>query len=622
MSGFAVIYERSNTPADPGVLERVMERLKHRGPDGSDLQMAGQVALGHWHFWTTPEEVGEKQPLELPGMPFKIVLDGRLDNRSELISGLNINTAEGSHLSDAALALHAYDRWGEGCFEHFIGGYALVIRDERRDELVCARDALGDRALFYSFRGSRLVIASEPWAVAGADGSGVELNESTVAHYFAVRATEDGQTLFKNVYELLPAHAMLVNAASQRTWRYWQPDPSRRVRGRSDEEYAEEFRSLLEQSIRCRLRSTTPVGVLMSGGLDSTSVACLAARMLAPQPLTTISHVFDELVDCDERQYIETVKKQWGIRSIHIPCDDAWTLRDWQNWPRNPNQPEGNPFRLLKERAYQRAGQEGLRVLLTGGFGDHLYGAGKDWLADLIAEGQLLKAGRELGLYIRYSGLRWTLQAGYLQRAARRLLNAIPGGNMRRRPTTPGWLTPFSAGQLSDVGTGLDPALERYGTLLGTVAANSCSDEIFNASCHTLELRHPYRDRRLVEFVLSLPAYQLYYHGLNKHILRTAMHEILPEPIRTRPQPTSMESLYYRGAEREKTLLQACFQDVGAAWPTFIRADWIIKHWNRLVMPGQGGPDVVVPWLCVSYEAWCKYQSFHLNNQLFLSRNA
>jgi asparagine synthase (glutamine-hydrolysing) len=183
--------------------------------------------------------------------------------------------------------------------------------------------------------------------VAGADGSGTELNESAVAHNFALRAAEDGQTLFKNVYEVAPAHAMLVNASGQRTWCYWQPDPSKRVRYNSDEEYAEEFRGLLEQSVRCRMRATTPVGVLMSGGLDSGSVACLAARMLQPQPLTTISYVFDELAECDERRYIETVKEKWGIHSIQIPCDDAWPLKDWAHWPSNPNHPEGNPYRLL-----------------------------------------------------------------------------------------------------------------------------------------------------------------------------------------------------------------------------------------------------------------------------------
>jgi asparagine synthase (glutamine-hydrolysing) len=605
LSAFAVVYERSNTPVEPGVLERVMDRLKHRGPDGRDVCLTEQAAMGHWHFWTTPEEVGERQPLKLSGLPFTIVLDGRLDNRLELISGLNINPAEVNHLSDAALILHAYERWGEHCFEHLIGEFALAILDQRSGELMCGRDALGDRTLFYSFKGTRLVVASEPWAVAGADGSGNVLNESAVAHYFALEATEDGQTLFNNIFEILPAHAMLVNGSCQRTWRYWQPDPSRRVRGRSDEEYAEEFRALLEQSVRCRMRSTTPVGVLMSGGLDSTSVTCLATRILRPQPLTTLSYVFDELTECDERQYINSVKKKWDIHSIQIPCDDAWPLKDWQHWPANPNRPEGNPYRLPRERAYQRAQTEGLRVLLTGGFGDHLYSAGNDWLADYITEGQLLKAGKELSLYIRYAGLRWLRQAGYLQRLARRLLDKLPGGKqLHHRPIMPAWLTNYSTGYLSGDRKAHDPMLARYGELLELRAALSCSAEVFYASRHALESRHPYRDRRLVEYILALPAYQLYYRGWTKYILRTAMRDILPDSIRARIQPTSMMSLFNRGVEREGNVLQKCFQDPDAAWRRFVKPDWLLKRWNNVAKPDQDGPTLLVPWLCISYETW------------------
>lgn len=600
-----MIYERSNTPVEPGVLERVMDRLNHRGPDGHDTQIAGHVALGHWHFWTTPEELGEKQPLELDGMPFKIVLDGRLDNRSELLYSLCIESELGSRLSDAALILHAYNRWGEGCFEHFIGEYALVILDERRAELLCARDSLGDRTLFYSFKGTRLVVASEPWAVAGADDSAAVLNEDAVAHFFAFKAMQDGQTLFKNVSELLPAHGMLINASGQRSWRYWRPDPLVRLHGRSDKEYAEQFLLLLEESVRCRLRSTSPVGVLMSGGLDSGSVACLAARMLAPVPLTTISYVFDELTDCDERKYIETVKTRWGIQSIQIPCDDAWPYKNWHNWPRNPNHPEGNAYRLLKERAYRRAHEEGLRVLIPGAFGDELYCGEEDWLADLIVDGRLREAGRELKRQLRYTGLRESLKSDYLRRVGRRLLNSFPGGRrLRRAGKAPAWLTADSATHLGKGENWLDPAFELKTNLLGIGASQDSSYENVNASRHALELRHPYRDRRLVEYVLSLPAYQLYNLGFYKYILRVAMQGILPQPILSRSQPTSLLPLFSRGLEREQKVLLACFQDSNAAWRKYIRADWLLKHWNRKITPQTDGPSAVVPWLCVSFEAW------------------
>jgi asparagine synthase (glutamine-hydrolysing) len=608
LSAFAVVYERSNTPGDSVLFNGIMERLNHRGPDGSDVVSAGNITMGHWHFWTTPEEVGERQPLSLNGYPFKLVLDGRLDNREELFAKLRIAPAEGISLSDAALILHAYTHWGERCFEHFIGEFALVIFDEQHNQMICARDHLGDRTLFYAAHGAQFVIASEPWAVTGAGGNHTELNEGGVAHYFALKAPEDGQTLFKDVYELLPAHVLVVDASGQNTRRYWQPNSSARMRFKSDEEYAGHFRALLDESIRCRLRSTTLAGVLMSGGLDSTTLACLAAPMLAPQPLTTISCVFDELPDCDEREYIDAVTTRWATHPIQVPCNDAWPLRDWQNWPFNPNYPSGNAYRLIRERAYQRAQKEGLRVLLTGDFGDHLYSGAEDWLGDLLIEGRFIDAGKEITGYLHSYGIRQTLAAIFLRRIARRVLDLLPGARRLRHkdpPPSP-WLTPFSIESLPSH----SEKNERESSLLGSLTAQGSSMETFNASRNKIELRTPYRDRRLVEFMLALPAHQLYRHGLYRHILRNAMRDILPEKIRVRPGKTSWISLFFRGMEHEKETLQNCIQDPQAFWRKFVRSDWILSRWNIPFSRNQDGADKIVPWLCVAYEAWCKHFVF------------
>jgi asparagine synthase (glutamine-hydrolysing) len=592
-------------PLQNGVLERVMSRLWHRGPDGSDVFLGDRIVLGHEHFWTTPEEVNERQPLQFQGLPFRIVLDGRLDNRPDLLAQLGMTSSEEARLSDAALMLHAYARWGVECLEHFIGEFAFALFDERRAELFCARDALGDRTLFYSHKGTRLVLASEPWAVAGADEAPAELNEAAVAYYFALKTAEDGQTFFKNVYELLPAHGMIVNAAGMRQWRYWKPDPSKRLRGRRDVELAEEFRALLEQSVRSRLRSTTPVGVLMSGGLDSGSVACLASQMLAPEPLTAISYIFDELKDCDERQYIDLILTRYGVHSLQIPCDDAWPWKDWERWPHPLNQPEANPYRLLKERAYLRAREAGLRVLMPGAFGDELYSGEEDWLADLFVDGRLREAGRELKRHIHYAGWRRTLKSNYVRRAGRRLLNAIPaGGRSRGKGTFPAWLTPLAASHLNETSAWLDPAFELRGSLLGIGASQDSAYENFNASRHALELRHPYRDRRLIEFVLTLPAYQLYNRGFQKYILRAAMKDVLPYQILSRFQSTSLLPLFSRGLERENDLLQACYQDPKAIWRRYVRPDWLLELSTMKLTQETDGPQSVVPWLCVSYSAW------------------
>lgn len=619
MSAFAVIFERAKTSLDPALLGRVMKRMSHRGPDGRDEYTSDRLAMGHWHFWTTPEEVDERQPLKLEGLPYRIVLDGRLDNRRELIAHLNLPPS----ISDAVLILRAYARWNESCFEKFIGEYALVIHDESRDELICVRDALGDRTLFYSIHGSHVIIASEPRAVAETR-SQIEMDEEGLTYYFAFQPTPTGQTLFKGVYELLPAQVLTIAQNGERKRFSWEPDPTKRTRFKRDEEYAEQFRDLLEQSVRARLRSATPASVLMSGGLDSTSVACLVARMMVPAQLKTISFVFDseELKECDERVYMNAVREQWKTDSIQIPCDDLWPYKDWEQWPQPLNRPDGNVFRWIKERVYQHTNQEGVRVLLTGEGGDHLYAAGADWLSDMIREGKYFTSFQSLILQIRRKGWHNVWIAGHLQRAFRALLKtALPESLTKRlgsKPTPPAWLTSKASQLWQPEKSRFHPSLMRHDNLLGMQSATGVTAEIPIANEHGIELRHPYRDRRLIEYVLSLPAYQLYYGGLYKHVLRTAMQGILPEIIRTRPRPTALLPLYKIGLQKEQHLITDHLDALNPAWEAYIRQDWLRSHWKINAPAEQVGTESMIVWLCVSFDSWYKCTNSALVKEYFL----
>jgi asparagine synthetase B (glutamine-hydrolysing) len=148
--------------------------------------------------------------------------------------------------------------------------------------------------------------------------------------------------------------------------------------------------------------------------------------------------------------------------------------------------------------------------------------------------------------------------------------------------------------------------------MLGLRVARNCAAETCYASRHVVEQRNPYRDRRLIEFVLALPAYQLYYRGFIKYILRRAMQDILPDVIRTRNKPTRLISLFFRGIERENAVLRTFFQDPGAAWRRFVLADWLLERWNVAFPPEQDGPQALVPWLTFSFEAW--YKTYTLSN--------
>jgi asparagine synthase (glutamine-hydrolysing) len=565
--------------------------------------------MGHWHFWTTPEEVGECQPLKLNGLPFRIVLDGRIDNRAELLAQVGISSAEGKSLSDAALILQAYARWGEACIEHFIGEYALVILDELQDQMLLARDALGTRTLFYARYGTQIIIASEAWAVAGGGPLEPEINERAAALFFAFEAPADGQTLFKGIDELLPGHALVIKDSVQRLWQYWQPDLSKKLHYHRDAEYSDHFLFLLEESVSCRLRSTTPVGVMMSGGLDSTTVACLAARRMAPRQLTTISYVFDDFPNCDERYYIDAVTSQYNTYSIQIPCDDLFPFHNWPDWTVNPNFPVSNFYAPIRERAHQRAHQEGIRVLLTGDFGDHLYSGGEDWLADLLQEWRLGDAGREIGYHLREPGLTRNLTQTYLRRLARRALDSLPFGQRLRRPSQPPeWLTSFAARFWRGEHSTQTFIPNRLVALTGNKTARiSAMGPLFSSQAE-LELRSPYRDQRLVEFMAAIPAHQLYQRGVNRVVLRHAMQGILPERIRMRSGKTSLLAIFLHGLERRRNDLIAFFSDQnGGLWRNYVDPGWLESRWSAVFTASQDGAAKAVPWQCVAYDLWYKH---------------
>jgi asparagine synthase (glutamine-hydrolysing) len=612
LSGFIVIYNRDGSPASRASAEQMMLALEHRGPDGSDLQVQSCVALGHQHFRTTPEEDGERQPLSDQGNRFKIVFDGRLDNRKELLAALGLSAAEGSGLSDAALTLRAYERWQERCFAHLLGPFAVAIYDSLTRQVVCGRDALGDRTLFYYVDDHALVIASEEQAVLAHPSVSSRLEEAVIAQFYAMQVPTDGRTFFSDVRELLPAHALVVDRATTRLSRYWHINLDSEPAPRSDGEYAEQFLALLTESVRCRLRSSSAPAVMLSGGLDSSSVAALAARELAPggskRSLTAVSWIFEELKECDERYYMNVLASRYSIDSIRFSGDDCWLLRDAGDWPWNPNCPIDNPFRRLKDRLYETAREAGVRTLLTGGFSDSLYTGMEYWLADLIKEHRFLEAWRQAS---RSSGEMDNVTSSGLRRLAGRALDLLPFARRlrpRKQIGRPAWLTPYAQSLLPEDKAGQAMIVEgsrlwERKSVTGALAARGVTFELFHTSRAGVEVRDPYRDRRLVEFMLSIPAHQLYNHGHYKYVLRNAMNGLLPEAIRLRTRPSTLAPLFNRGLlEREWQTAQALLNAPDAGWRKYVRAEWLLNESRLRSEPD--GAEALVPWWCISMQLW------------------
>ncbi len=402
MTAVAALFNRTGDPVERAQFEAVLATMRHRGPDGAAVRLLDNMGLGAQLFWTTPEEIDVAQPHTLADSPYWALLDGRIDNREELAAALDTHAPNRRSISDVELVLRAYQQWGERFVERIVGSFACVICDPVRQLVLCYRDPLGARTLYYFCDSRCLVVASEEQAVLAHPAVRSSLNELTMARYFTIREPQPGDTFFQDVSELRPATCMRITRESVATWPYREP-ASTRIRYRTDGEYAEHFRELLAESVRCRMRAAGPPAVQMSGGLDSTSLAALAAQMLTssphPQRLNTVSYVFKELSSVDESRRINAMAAGLPLNSLRFNGDTCWPRNRLEEWPQNPNRPDINMYRLLAQRCYRIAHLTGSRVIFTGAESDNLYTGNTEWLYDLLRDGKLPAALVELARF-------------------------------------------------------------------------------------------------------------------------------------------------------------------------------------------------------------------------------
>jgi asparagine synthase (glutamine-hydrolysing) len=581
----------------------MLEALSHRGPDGLEILILDSVGFGVQNFVAVPEEVGREQPLSDPSRSVLIAFDGRLDNRQELLGPTE--KALEHPVSDAQLVLAAYLRQGTNCFRRLLGPFALVLFDSRTRRIFCARDAMGDRTLFYHSTPELLLLGSEEGAILQHPEVSSELNRGHLARFFALRPPVGGSNFFRGISELEPGCLLEVGEEATRIERFWSPEEVRTVRFRRDEEYAEAFREQLGRAVRTRLRSVEPVAVMMSGGLDSTSLAALAQRADPAAPIFCVSWVFDEAITCDERPFIESIVERLGLASLQFVGDSYWPLFDQRSFTANRNTPEENPYRGLKQEAYRKAAEAGCRVILNGGSADVLYTGSRGWLNDLLRERRVVDAARGLAREAQRRGLR------AVGRSLLALARGSDSGITRRRASSPAtWLTDSSRrllvgeGDLADDGGNSDRALGWF-RQHSSRQARGVTVEIFHANREGVELRHPYRDRRLVEFMLGIPAHQLYQEGRHKPIARRAMRTLLPRVILERSAPTSLTPFFQTALRQSaaSTVDRILFAD-DVSWQEHVRPEFI----RGLLKSTEWRPiDGVVLWNCLSFELWRRW---------------
>jgi len=561
---------------DRAVLERQSCVLSHRGSDATGLWLDENAAMGQRMLWTTPESVHDRLPLIDRDSATVITADVRLDNREELLRLFQLDHVTGKQTGDAQLLHMAYMRWGEDCVQKLLGDFVFVIWDSRHRRFFCARDPFGIKHFYYHFSPQkRFVFASEAKAIFCVPGIERKLNELSIADHLLPYYEDRVTTPFKEIQRLPAAHSLTVSEKGIQFCKYWHPDLSRERRLNSSDEYAEEFREIFSEAVRCRLRTAYPVGTMLSGGLDSSSIACVASDELRAHnrgPLHTFTGVFPSLTKIspkiDERDYAQSIIERGGIQPHMISVDAFSPLVDLDliHWHLDHSLPATNMY--LDWAVFKKAQAEGVRVLFSGNDGDSVIGFGLDDFQEYARRGQWITMFREAASlarqakrpYVVFKKLAWheglkTLAPEKLKQYWRRLHGRPATDSEPKMPD-------YCQGSLisPDLAKRLN-ITERVWELQNTSyptgrtvrehhwsCISSGTDQFLlesfekGAGAFSVEVRYPFFDKRVVEFCLSLPPGQRLKAGWTRSILRRSMEGILPPKVQWRVGKADMSA--------------------------------------------------------------------------------
>ena len=635
MSAIAGIYYLDERTVDNADLVRMIDILAHRGPDGWNIWSEGAIGFGHRMLWTTPESLIEKLPLVNQASNLVLTADARIDNRDELIALLALNHLPSEKLADSQLILAAYEKWGEHCPEQLLGDFTFAIWDGRKQALFCARDHFGVKPFYYYSSGRIFAFATEIKALLCLSEIPRWLNEVKVADYLTAAIEDSTITFYQDILRLPPAHTMTVSHAKTHLQSYWSLDSSRELRLDSDEEYASRLRELFTEAVRCRLRSAFPVGSMLSGGLDSSSITCVAQQILASKGdsrLHTFSAIFDKVSECDERSFQDTVLAQGNFESHRLYADHVSPLTNLDRvfWHQDEAHGAGNLY--LNWSLYDPASKQGVRIILDGFDGDTTISHGLGYLIELARAGRWLTLATEVREYSRKMNLPWkpalwswvwkygldpSISRYRVLKKVRRLIRV--GRRMLHRPNLSanrsaqwGTLNPDFA-QRIDLEAFLQtqpgpPQTERENHYRRLTEAHMPGTlELLDraAGAFSIELRFPFWDKRLAEFCLSLPPEQKLHQGWNRMVMRRAMAGILPSEVQWRGGKTNMAPSFDRGLlafERER-LEQVILEDPSAI-QEYVDVAALRQAYHRYVSQKATEGDVLAIWRAVSLALW------------------
>lgn len=528
-------------PVNPEDLRQVRPVLEPYGPDGEGYICKDNFGILYRAFHTTRESRRETQP-HISESGLVITWDGRLDNRQDLIERLRERLSSDS--TDLEIAAAGYEHWRADVFRELIGDWALSVWDPRERCLVLAKDVVGTRHLYYSVENDHVSWSTILDPLVLFAGHPFHLEEEYIAGWLSFFPAVH-LTPYAGIFAVPPSCFVHLKRGTQRITKYWDFDPAKKIRYAADGDYEEHFRVVFSESVRRRLRSDSPILAELSGGMDSSSIVCmsdsLASQLSSISEVDTISYYDDSEPNWDERPYFTKVEQKRGRSGFHLDV----------GLPSEPSSESDSTHFIATPSSVRRPNRSakafseclvsgGYRVLLSGVGGDEVTGGVPTpipELADLIAAVRLKSLARQL------KGWALTLRKPWIHLLFEALRGFFPeilvGVPKYREPA--GWLHPELVRRNRTALGGYQNRLRLFGplpsfqenlsTLDGLRRELSSTPMAFEPPC---EVRHPYLDRSLLEFLYAVPRQQIVRPGHRRSLMRRALKGIVPEEILNR----------------------------------------------------------------------------------------
>jgi asparagine synthase (glutamine-hydrolysing) len=565
MCGIAGIISADPANITQDRLKKMTDAISYRGPDGEGIRIIGDgiAGLGSRRLSIIDLSPAASQPMDYLGR-YTIVHNGEIYNYRELRRLLQLKGYSFFSQSDTEIILAAYDHYGSDCLQHFEGMFAFAIWDRRERKLFLARDRMGEKPLFFHRDKEQFLFASEMKALWAA-GVKKEINRQLVYNFITLGYTQNPangfETFYNDIFKLPPrCYLVYQTAGTEKVYRYWDIDPGNGS-PLSEKKAVQQFSELLHSSVSRRLRSDVRVGSSLSGGLDSSSIVAAILGQQAPasmrpllstrqsngQNFPTFSAVFPGF-EKDESSFIRLMTGHFPVDNYTITPDAGGMVRDFEKLAWHQEEPFSSSSIYTQFKVFELAGQHSVKVLLDGQGADELlagYHKYYHWywqelyMTDRKAFTRELQAAKEAGITERWS---WKNKlAASLPVYTQSLLKKKNEFRQRKNKEVSRHLIEnYGASYYHIPHPGRLNGVLYYNTLMnGLEELLRYADR--NSMAHGVEVRLPFLDHHLVQFLFSLPADCKIRAGWTKWLLRTSMQHVLPKEITWRKDKIGYE---------------------------------------------------------------------------------